>query len=928
MKKIVLILLSLISFTLFAGNNKADKTKEAKVLEMIKNQPLEFIENKGQFTNTEGKPADNVFFKASYGNCDIYITDKGLSYVFVKIEEEKDENEELKDKESKFGKSNKEENEKATYYRMDMNLEGAHISKENITKDDESKQGHHNYFYAHCPEGIYNVKGYRKITIKNIYNGIDWVIYTNTGSKDHALKYDFIVHPQADYTDIKIKFTNADSLSLFNNESNLKIHTIAGTLEEGKLLSYQTKNNDEIQSKYIIGKDSVIRFEIAAYDTTKTLIIDPLVWATYYGDDQLDGFYSICVDSQDNIYISGYTFSSGFPTFHLAGAYWQQFNNGIVDVIILKFNNQGVRQWSTCYGGTNYELSNNIYLDSHENIYVSGYTSSINFPIQQLAGAYWQPNNAGFSDGFLIKFNNLGIRLWATYFGGSLDDNISSICIDSHDNIFIVGQTESNIYTQQLTGAYWQPNKAGNFDGFILKLNSSGVILWSTYYGGNGLDYPLFVCNDNDDNIYITGYTDSQDLPTKQSIGSYWQPNNAGDIDAFLIKFNNQGLRLWATYFGGVNDDKGSSICIDSHNNIFFTGFTNSTNFPLHQLAGTYWQSSIAGGYDIFIIKLDKPGKIIWSTFYGGSKDEYFNWNFASKLICIDKQDNIYISSSTYSIDFPTENLTGEFWQPTNAGFSDAFILKFSNQGVRIWATYYGTDKIDFCRGISIDNQNNVYFIGEFWDDGAFTVNQGNGSYYVNSSSGSEDSYIMKFSIPCNIQKTASLLSDINNICNNSKVNIKLIAYGGIGDTLKWFSNGCGQNYIGQNTPLIIPSPIKTITYYARWESNCGISKCDTITIFVNDCQFILELPNIITPNNDGINDMFIPLLKKNIEKMNTKIFNRWGNLLYETDNINIEWDGKYKGKLVSDGVYYWIIIYTDGNGTESMLKGSLTVLK
>jgi gliding motility-associated-like protein len=106
----------------------------------------------------------------------------------------------------------------------------------------------------------------------------------------------------------------------------------------------------------------------------------------------------------------------------------------------------------------------------------------------------------------------------------------------------------------------------------------------------------------------------------------------------------------------------------------------------------------------------------------------------------------------------------------------------------------------------------------------------------------------------------------------------------------------------------------------------CSIS--DSIKIYITDCSVILEMPNIITPNNDGLNDIFLPVKIKNVLKMNTLIYNRWGNLIYESDKFNVEWDGKHNGNLVSDGIYYWIIKYTDIYGKESTIKGSLTVLR
>ena len=287
MKKLTLIIFIFISLNLFAANKKVDKATEAKVKAVANKHSLEFIENKGQFINSDGKVANNVLFKASYGNCDIYITDKGMSYVFIKFEEKENAHNSAKSGNSGYsplrrggGEVKEDTNRKVFYYRLDMDLVGASILKENIIKESESKQGHYNYFYPHCPDGIYDVKGYGKITIKNIYKGIDWVIYTNKDNKEHPLKYDFIIHPEADYKDIKIKYLNAQSLSLLNNDTKLKIQTIAGNLEEGNIYTYQ-KEKQEIYSTYIYNKDSTISFNIASYNTSENLIIDPIVWATY-----------------------------------------------------------------------------------------------------------------------------------------------------------------------------------------------------------------------------------------------------------------------------------------------------------------------------------------------------------------------------------------------------------------------------------------------------------------------------------------------------------------------------------------------------------------------------------------------------------------------------------------------------------------------
>ncbi|MCX6230685.1 MAG: SBBP repeat-containing protein [Bacteroidetes bacterium] len=1224
MKLTLLFLYCLISVVLFAGNKTVDIAQQAKAKEWVKNQPLEFIENKGQFTNTDGKQADEVLFKASYGSCDIYITTFGLSYVFVKTEDrsrksEVEASENPGEEQFSNGINVSEEEKKiVSYYRLDMNLLGANINKANIIKENESKQGHYNYFYAHCPQGIYDVKGYGKITIKNIYPGIDWVIYTNGNSKEHPLKYDFVVHPKADYKDIRIKFLNAQNIGLSDNETKLNIHTIAGNIEEGNLISYtqvschtersevsQSEKNTEIESKYVIDNDTIITFQIAKYDTTKTLIIDPLVWATYYGGSGSEEFLSICCDSQNNIFVCGMSKSTDFPTLQSTAAFFQAVSGGVEDIVILKFSEFGVRIWVTYYGGSNTDYAYSICTDSQDNIFLTGNTRSSDFPTQQMSGAFWQSSisSAYTQDVILLKFTNTGIRLWASYYGGSYLDYGLSCCMDNLDNFYVTGYTNSsNFPCLQLSGAYWQPISGGSSDVFILKFDNLGVLKWASYLGGNYLERGYSIKSDNQNNIYMAGETASANFPCKQLAGAYWQSSLAGISDGFILKFNPLDSLVWATYYGGNSTDATRDLCFDSQNNLFIVGRTGSANFPVQQLSAAYWQPNLGGVislHDLFIAKFNNLGACQWATYYGGSGNDGFAWNAGS--ICTDNHDNIFVTGVTESANFPVMQMPGEYWQPNLTSSESSFILMFNNGGTRQYATYYGSNTNSHGSGIITDHHQNLYNIGLLDDSNAYTIDQGNSAYYDSTFNGYSDGYILKISFPCYTQKPLSIVTNLNNYCFNYNGNITLTSFGGYGDTLKWYTSACGLNYAGKNSPLTITAPTHTTTYYARWESICDTSACDSIKIIVdtvfnstlnpvicqgdvfhvgtntytvsglyidtltsylgcdsiittnllvnpkkqlslnpvicqgdsyqvgtntysftgvytdtlttylgcdsiitcnltvnpvkllsinpsicqgdvfqvgttlytvtgiysdtlttflgcdsivtcnltvnpvlqiniypvicqgqvfqigtniystagiyhdtistylgcdsivttnltitafpvvnlgldtiickgetlvlnaeianaiyqwqdgsvnptytvyqqglywvkatigscsssdtinvitNDCEIILQLPNIITPNGDGINDIFMPIISKHIKKMQTVIYNRWGNLLYETDNLNIDWDGTFNGKYVADGVYYWIVSYSDFDGKENFLRGSLTVMR
>jgi hypothetical protein len=271
----------------------------------------------------------------------------------------------------------------------------------------------------------------------------------------------------------------------------------------------------------------------------------------------------------------------------------------------LKFNSNSARLWATYYGGNGGDVGYSICTDNSGNLYVTGETSSSNFPTKFLTGAYNQTYGGNY-DAFILKFNSSGARLWATYYGGNGDDWGTVVCIDNSGNLYVTGETSSsNFPTQILQGAYNQTAYGGGtWDAFILKFNSSGARLWATYYGGNGDDKGFGICTDNSGNLYVTGRTESNNFPLQTLTGAYNQTNWGGGDDVFILKFNSSSVRLWATYYGGNAGDEGYGICTDSSDALYVTGFTSGTNFPIKILQGAYNQTS-GGGDDVFILKFN-----------------------------------------------------------------------------------------------------------------------------------------------------------------------------------------------------------------------------------------------------------------------------------------------------------------------------------
>jgi Beta-propeller repeat len=383
------------------------------------------------------------------------------------------------------------------------------------------------------------------------------------------------------------------------------------------------------------------------------------------------------VDSSGNAYVTGYTDSSNFPTMN---PLQPASGGGSSDAFVAKINPTGSALiYSTYLGGSGGESGGGIAVDSSGDAYVTGSTSSTDFPTKNPLQPEYGGGYSFAGDAYVSKINAAGSALvYSTYLGGSGRDGGYSIAVDSAGNAYVTGHTGSFNFPitpgafQTTCGdvnQYWCEARG---DAFVSKINPAGsALVYSTYLGGHDLDRGYSIAVDSTGSAYVTGETYATDFPTVNPL----QPASGGPADAFVSKFNPSGSALvYSTYLGGKGPNEGGGgIAVDSSGSAYVTGTTNSWDFPtVNALQPTYR----GGDEDAFVSELNPSGSaLVYSTYLGGRGYD------TGRGIAVDSAGNAYVTGYTQSADFPTT--PGAFQTVCNGGsgcypYSDAFVSKFS----------------------------------------------------------------------------------------------------------------------------------------------------------------------------------------------------------------------------------------------------------
>lgn len=481
------------------------------------------------------------------------------------------------------------------------------------------------------------------------------------------------------------------------------------------------------------GDLSSIKLKYNGMNSLKLSSKGDVLLATALGDirENIPESYTINTDNSKNKVAIG--FNQDGNTIGFVSSAYDRNQTLVIDPIIL---------WSTYYGDLNKDECYGIAKYSDSSIVVSGYTSSINNIAS--SGAFQGAYGGGLYDAFVIRFNNLGVRKWATYYGAEGENVGTDVATDGQGNIILVGFTETSTGIPT-SGAHQPVFGGGVYDGFVTKFDSLGTRLWSTFYGGNDMDIATTVAADSAGNIVVGGYSAS--AAAIATSGSHQPVFGGGSSDGFVVNLNSNGVRQWGTYYGGTDSDEILGIVTDKlMQSVAVTGFTKSA---LSIATAAAHQPALAGDQDAFVAVMDGAGLVSWATYYGGTD--------------IDQGQDIDLNGCSYAISGFTKSTTGiataGVHQDSLTGLEDAFVVKFDTAGVRQWGTYFGGADIDKGYGIKLSPKSGYVAITGFTKSITGIATSGANQVTLG---GGEDVFLADFN-PSGMLRTASYIGGFQN---------------------------------------------------------------------------------------------------------------------------------------------------------------------
>jgi hypothetical protein len=544
-------------------------------------------------------------------------------------------------------------------------------------------EGVSNYYLG--KRSISGLAHYSRVRVNDIRPGIDVLYHWN----EQSLEYDVVIHPGANPEALLFRFEGGSAPEVADN-GDLVFKTNSGELRQHAPQVWQEAGGRRraIGCKYVLSGLREVKLQLSGFDRSLELVIDPVLsYSTYLIGASNDVPAGIAADSVGSAYVTGQTCSDDFPV--TTGSF-----NGDCDIFVTKLNAGGTALiYSTYIGGSSSDSGNAIAIDADGNAYLTGSTTSTDFPFT--SGHY-----SGSTDAFALKVDPSGSLLYATALGGSYIDNGAAIAVDTTGAAYVTGTTYSTDFPVT-TGALITVHGNSFNTGFVVKVTPAGQISYATYLGGTNSDSANAIAVDSSGNTYIEGTSWSTDFPASANAISQALD---GEQDAFVAKLNPTGSALvYATYLGGSAIESPGGIAIDTAGDCFVTGVTTSTDFPT--TPGAYLTAISPGQQAWFVSKLNPTGTaLIYSTLLLGS-----NWSPVTP-IAVDSAGSAYISGSSYGT-FSTTPGALRAVRPSEVVESDLFLVKLSNDGTTLdYSTMLGTvQTITVSSGLALDGNGSVY---------------------------------------------------------------------------------------------------------------------------------------------------------------------------------------------------------------------------
>ncbi len=760
-----------------------------------------FEENQGQIRNSEGKPCPDVLYVARMSReLWLFFGRDRISYVFRAEDSSVPP-------ESERGQWHMHPPVRSWHtFRADIIFRGANVTNrfKGVAMQSELRR----YYIPHSERGI-EVHTFRSLVYRNIYPGIDLVYRVD----DRGVKYDFVVSPGADVSDIRLEVKGARNLKL-GPDGGLQIETPLGTLEDGTPATYQCGEvsplageslplslfyrpirRTKIEARWnVAGMGATL--QVLKYDTRYKLIIDPrLSWSTLFGGSSWEntnfGWGKVACDAANNVVVCGWTSSTDLPV--SVGALQKSIGGGN-DGFIAKYDPSGNRLWSTYIGGNADDEASDVCIDSHADIIVVGHTSSTDFPV---TSSGFQTASGGGYDVWILKCDSSGARDWSTYFGGSGDETTPRVAIDKGDNIVLTGSTRSN--NLPTTKGCYDSTYGGNRDAFVLRVNADCKKIWATYLGGVGEDQGMGIKISGDYNIACVVHTGSNGLFTSTSAFQKTRAdtNQGGPTgvatDAYVLMCDSGFAPLWATYYSGSNQDQPEDIATDANGNLAMCGRTASSDFPISP--GAY--QSAFNGASGFLVAFSSTGARQWGT-YVDKLLHLYSCAFGT-------QGDIWVAGTCASGG--SVGITADAFQQSYGGGSwDGVLAEFGPSGDHRYGSYVGGTGDDAGGGIAVDKSGGVIITG-YTRSSNFPLTPG--ADQSGPQDGASNAFVMKF---CTSTIVGAKATGGGMICKGDGVNLGVAASGGSSAlSYRWTpSTGLSSSRIASP----IASPESTTTYY------------------------------------------------------------------------------------------------------------------